>query len=305
MQLLVLCSMLAMFLLTASVLYPLGYRLDRKKRRLHRVFPPKADFLSDELRQPFAQRVLRPVTGHVLGIVSKINVFKKKDNKSMEKLARQLKMAGIQMPVAEYSVAQGMVQIALAISGIGIALALPALAEYRLLALAFAAMISLMVPTRYLKSKVRARQEAIRKSLPDVMDLLVVSVEAGLGFDSAILRLYDKNKGPLMQELAASVHDVQMGLPRRAAMRDMGERNDVQELRVFAGAMVQAEQLGVSIKNVLTSQADQLRLARKQKTEAKAMKAPIKMMLPTVAFIFPVMFIILLGPAVLNFMENF
>ncbi len=193
------------------------------------------------------------------------------------------------------------------ITGVSViaAVRLPVAAQMRPLIAAIGLLIAAAVPGYLLKSKITARQNAIRNALPDVMDLLVVSVEAGLGFDSAILRLYEKNKSALMQELVTSVKDVQMGLSRRSALKQMGERNDVQELKVFASAMIQAEQLGVSIKSVLVSQADQLRLARKQKTEAKAMKAPVKMMIPTVVFIFPVMFIILLGPAVLNFMNAF
>ena len=305
MKLLVLCVMLTVFGGVAALLYPLGQYFDTKARRLRCWFPPANNFLAEELRQPFMQRFLRPFAAKLAHSFSRFNAFGKKDNKTTEKLARQLKTAGIQLQAAEYMLIKGAFQLLVTAICIVAAIQFPVTPQMRLLIAAIGLLIAVTAPSCILKSKISARQNAIRGALPDVMDLLVVSVEAGLGFDSAILRLYEKNKSALMQELVASVKDVQMGLSRRSALKQMGERNDVQELKVFASAMIQAEQLGVSIKSVLVSQADQLRLARKQKTEAKAMKAPVKMMIPTVVFIFPVMFIILLGPAVLNFMNTF
>jgi tight adherence protein C len=137
------------------------------------------------------------------------------------------------------------------------------------------------------------------------MDLLVVSVEAGLGLDAAIVRQYSKNKCAVLAELNGAIREVQMGVPRKTALKEMADRCDVKQLSAFVTALLQADQLGVSVKSVLTAQAERLRVERKQRIQAKAIKAPIKIMLPTVAFIFPVIFIILLGPAAVNLISAF
>ena len=166
-------------------------------------------------------------------------------------------------------------------------------------------LLGLLIPGLAVKNRAKARAGAILRELPEIMDLLIVSVEAGLGFDAAITRLYEKNKSPLTTELMKCVRDVQMGLPRRESLKALAERNQVQELRTFAAALIQAEQLGVPIKKILRSQANQLRQAYRQRCEAQALKAPVKMIIPMVVFIFPVLFIILLGPSAEQIMEMF
>ena len=140
--------------------------------------------------------------------------------------------------------------------------------------------------------------------LPEVMDILVVSVEAGLGLDSAIVQQYSKNKSAVLMELNSAIREIQMGVPRKVALKEMADRCDVKELTVFVTSLLQADQLGVPIKSVLDAQADRLRVERKQRIQAQAAKAPIKIMLPTVAFIFPVIFIILLGPAAMSMISS-
>ena len=141
--------------------------------------------------------------------------------------------------------------------------------------------------------------------LPEVMDILVVSVEAGLGLDSAIVQQYSKNKSAVLMELNSAIREIQMGVPRKTALKEMADRCDVKELTVFVTALLQADQLGTSVKSVLQVQSERLRVERKQAIQAKASKAPIKIMLPTVIFIFPVIFIILLGPAAVDIMSTF
>lgn len=301
---LVLAAMAAAFFLSAAALAPFGRRLDEKKRRLLSVFPPEKEFFSEELRTPFRQRFLRPALKKILSAFAFFNIFRRGDGKRLEKLSRELKMAGIGLSPAEFTVAKTLMQLVIAALAAVLAFRADS-APARLFIPAFGILIALLVPNFLLRRRIAARQEAIRDELPAVMDLLAVSMEAGLGLDASILRLYETRKTPLMQELVRPVRDVQMGRGRRDALRELGERNDVNELKTFAGSLIQAEQLGVSIKSVLVSQAEQLRTARKQRVEAKAMKAPVKMMIPTVVFIFPVMFIILLAPAVIRFAEAF
>ena len=163
----------------------------------------------------------------------------------------------------------------------------------------------LLIPDFWLKGRIQDRQGAIRKSLPSFLDLLTVSVEAGLGFDAALARVTAKESGPLAEEFQRVLQEIRMGKPRRDALRDLGNRTEVKELSGFVTAVVQADQLGVSIGNVLRVQAQQMRRSRRQRAEEAAMKAPIKMLFPLVFFIFPSLFIVLLGPAVIQLIEAF
>jgi len=157
----------------------------------------------------------------------------------------------------------------------------------------------------YLKMKTKSRQEQISKKLPDVLDLLTVSVEAGLGFDSALSRVVQKVKGPVAIEFSMALQEIKMGKQRKDALKDLGKRTGVEELNTFINAIIQADQLGVSIGNVLRVQSVQQRNARRQRIEEKAMKAPIKMLLPMVFFIFPTIFIVILAPAAIQLINDF
>lgn len=146
------------------------------------------------------------------------------------------------------------------------------------------------------------RQKQIRRSLPDIMDLLIVSVQAGLSFDMALVRVVDKFKGMVSDEFGKALREMQLGKTRRDALKDMAERVGVHELELMVNAVIQAEQLGVGVSAVLELQSDLVREKRQQAIEEQAMKAPVKMLFPMVFFIFPAIFIVILGPAVLNIM---
>ncbi|MCL4440785.1 MAG: type II secretion system F family protein, partial [Firmicutes bacterium] len=161
------------------------------------------------------------------------------------------------------------------------------------------------LPEFYLRQKIQERKTAVEKTLPDVLDLITVSVEAGMGFDGALLKVVDKGKGILASEFSQVLHECRMGKPRREAMRDMADRIGVDDLSTFAGAVIQAEQLGLGLTNVLRLQSEQMRRKRRQRAEEMAMKAPVKMVIPMVLFIFPTIFVVLLGPAIINLIGVF
>lgn len=163
----------------------------------------------------------------------------------------------------------------------------------------------IMGPTSVLNRKVEERMNEIRIKLPDVLDLLVISVEAGLGFEQALDRCVDAVPGPLTDEFARMLGEVRAGASRTDAMRNMEKRVNVPELRSFVLAIIQADTFGVSIGRVLRAQAEEMRLKRKQLAEEKAQKAPVKMLIPMVFCVFPALFIVVLGPAVINIMETF
>jgi tight adherence protein C len=151
----------------------------------------------------------------------------------------------------------------------------------------------------------RRRRERIRAALPDALDLLAVSVEAGLGFDGAISKLTEHMDGPLAEEFGLTLSEMRIGESRGEALRRLGERADTPEISSFTRAIIQADQLGTSLGRILRVQAADTRLRRQAAAEEKAMKAPIKMLFPTVLFIFPAMFLVILGPAILNIDEIF
>ncbi|MBA2608905.1 MAG: type II secretion system F family protein [Actinobacteria bacterium] len=150
-----------------------------------------------------------------------------------------------------------------------------------------------------------ARQKEAARSLPDVLDLLVISIEAGLGFEQALDRTITAVPGALSDEFSRLLGEVRAGAPRADALRDLADRLDVDDVRRFVLAVLQADKFGVSIGRMLRNQADEVRVTRRQKAQERAQKAPVKMLVPMVFCIFPAIFVVILGPAMLNIMHNF
>lgn len=157
----------------------------------------------------------------------------------------------------------------------------------------------------WLTGKSRRRREEVERSMPDLLDLLTVSVEAGLGFEGALMKIVEKTDGLLSDEFLTVLREIKMGKSRREAMKDMAARLNVDALSNFVGSIVLAEQLGISIGNVLRIQSKEIRQRKRQKAEETAMKAPIKMLIPMLMFIFPAVFIVLLGPAMIQILRLF
>ncbi|MDQ3880182.1 MAG: type II secretion system F family protein [Chloroflexota bacterium] len=160
--------------------------------------------------------------------------------------------------------------------------------------------VGFIAPEYWLGKRIRKRSLEMVLQLPDALDLLTISVEAGLGFDAALAKVVEKMDGPLVMEFRQALAEVRMGRARRDALRDIAERADAQPVSNFVGAIVQAEQLGVPIARVLQIQSQQLRVERRQRAEEQAAKAPVKMLFPMVGCIFPTIFIVILGPAVVT-----
>jgi tight adherence protein C len=169
-----------------------------------------------------------------------------------------------------------------------------------LLAILFA-FIGFVLPDLFVSFKAKGRREEIRSELPDALDLLAVSVEAGLGFDAAITKLTEHMDGPLVEEFALALSEMRIGETRKHALEKMVQRVQAPELASFVRAIIQADELGISLGRILRVQATDTRNKRQAAAEERAMKAPIKMLFPTALFIFPSMFLIILGPAFLNF----
>jgi tight adherence protein C len=173
-----------------------------------------------------------------------------------------------------------------------------------LLGIAFA-LLGFMLPDAFVTLKTRGRKEILRSELPDALDLLAVSVEAGMGFDGAISKLTEHMDGPLAEEFKLALGEMRIGESRSNALTKMMQRVATPEFSAFVRAIIQADQLGISLGRILKVQAADTRSRRQLAAEERAMKAPIKMLFPTVLFIFPAMFIVILGPAFLNLSELF
>lgn len=258
--------------------------------------------IDEELAKPFTQRIIKPAAKYLGAALSRFTPY------SIRRMVEQrLSMAGGfgSLGVDGFLLLCGSLAIVLPLAtGLITKLAgAPGNKVFGLSLISFA--IGITLPFIMLNQKITARKISLQKDLPDVLDLLTVSVEAGLGFDGALAKLAEKMKGALVDEFSRVLQEMRMGVIRRDALIAMGKRCDEPDLSLFITSLVQADQLGVSIGNVLRIQSVSMRAKRKQRAEEKAMKAPIKMMLPLVLFIFPTIFIVLLGPAIIQVITTF
>ena len=247
----------------------------------------------------FRERVMLPLTAQVAKVMFKIN-----PKASTETVSKKLMAAGLRNASPNGFIAsQGIFALGAGFFGLLLlGAAKPSAAPiFGLLC----GVLGFMGPSFVLNSKVRSRQAAVASELPDALDLLSVSVEAGLGFDGAVQKLTEHMKGPLIEEFELALGEMRIGESRVEALKKMAERSGSQEMASFVRAIIQADQLGISLGRILRIQAGDTRLKRQLLAEEKAMKAPIKMLFPTVAFIFPAMFIVILGPAFLNLSKIF
>ncbi len=293
-----LCVGGAVFALSEAATYParVKARSIRRAAEYGRIRIPR----SEQELVHFRERVLSPLAGKLAAIPLKLS-----PKTNVEAISSRLVAAGLtqRLSTSAFLTIKGGAMLGGCIVGLLLA-ALGSLASGVML-VPIGGALGLMAPEIFLSMKTRARREAIRSELPDALDLLAVSVEAGLGFDAAVAKLVDHMEGPLIDEFALTISEIRVGETRTTALRKMSERVDATELSNFVRAVVQAEQLGISLGRILRVQATDTRLRRQAAAEEKAMKAPIKMLFPTVFFIFPALFIVVLGPAFLNILSVF
>jgi tight adherence protein C len=275
-----------------------GRSTDPVQARLSQLGTMQARSLEElELQQPFADRTLRPLANRLSGLSRRFTsaTFSDRTEKRLAQAGnpgeiRVQEWMGIKVIVAAILAAVFFLVFWLVL-GTGFALAL-------VLGCAGVA-VGYMAPEFWLGRRVKSRQKLIVLQLPDVLDLITISVRAGLGFDAALGKVVEKMNGPLPDEFRRALAEVRMGKTRRDALRDIVPRTEVQPLTNFISAVIQAEQLGVSISKVLQVQSEQLRIDRRQRAEEMAQKAPIKMLFPLIGCIFPTLFIVILGPAII------
>jgi tight adherence protein C len=251
-----------------------------------------------ELSRPFSERFLRPAIERLGSLLSRST-----PQKARQDLDNRLELAGRpgNLTPADFGAIRLVAAAIMAAVGllIGLLLGTPI---YLVISLAIGAVLGYYLPVLWLKQKVDARRAAIQKGLPDAMDLLVIAVDAGLGFDAALARVTDKYKNALSDMFAKVLREVSLGRPRLEAMDEMGRSSGVDDLHNFIQAIIQSEQFGTGIGKILRIQADEMRRKRRQRAQEKAAQATLKMMLPMVGCIFPTLWIVLLGPAALILM---
>jgi tight adherence protein C len=279
--------------------------VDPVQARLTQLGTMQAKSLEElELQQPLLDRTLRPLAARLSGFVARVT-----STSFTQTTEKRLALAGnpgdlrtadwLGIKAVGALIGAGLFFVLFFIVGF---MGLPIVLRFAMVPIGL--MFGYTLPEFWLGGRVRRRQKEILLQIPDALDLLTISVRAGLGFDGALGKVVEKLKGPLTEEFRRALAEIRVGKARRDALRDIVPRTEVQALTNFIGAIIQAEQLGVSISKVLQVQSEQLRIERRQRAEEMAAKAPIKMLFPLVGCIFPSLFIVILGPAIILIMIN-
>jgi tight adherence protein C len=304
-------ALIALFL--GIILGVVGYYRSSSRfaveKRIEQIMVADAQTAEEELAKPFMQRVLLPMGEAVA------KVFRGYTPAEVaERIQKRLVMAGLFPRVTAvqllglcwFSALGCVLLMFLLLLALGskqdgqVRIGDPFNIGY----LIIAALGGYRLPQFVLSRKLKKRQEDILISLPYSIDILSISVEAGMGFDAAVGYTMRKIKGPLAEEFSKTLNEIRLGKPRLEALEDLGNRTGVEDLKTFITAVVHASRLGGSITNTLRIQADSIRVRRRQRAQEQAMKAPIKIVFPLVLFIFPALFVVLLGPALIGIWQQ-
>ena len=258
--------------------------------------------LTEDLQKPFSERVIAPLGDRLVNLGRKLV---RADTAT--KLQYRLDIAG-NPPAWDVNRIIGLKVLGMGVLGLVgfvyiLGMGMPVLKT--ILATAAVAALGYVMPNILLHNAGQKREKLMRNALPDAIDLLTVSVEAGLGFDAAVDRVARNTEGPLAQEFSRLLQEMQIGVGRSDAMRAMAERSSLADLKSFCLAMVQAESLGIPIGRVLRIQSHEMRTKRRQRAEEKAQQVPVRIMIPLVLFILPCLFLVIMGPAVIQMMQTF
>lgn len=253
------------------------------------------DQFERHLAQPFWIRIVQPFSGRALKSVTRLT-----PRDYLERTHRKLLLAGLSasMRAEEFVIAQAAATGLLTVAALAYLVFAAPSTRMGILAVILGPLIGLCLPASWLSRRVTERQGSILKDLPDTLDLLAISVEAGMGFEGALDIVCRHFNSPLSEEFARTLHEMELGLPRRDAFQNLKRRTDVPELSNFVLALLQADALGIPIGRVLKTQSTEMRNKRRQWAREKAAKLPVKMLFPLMGFIFPAIMVVVLGPAI-------
>jgi len=260
------------------------------------------DEFEAKLSQPFWIRVVQPFSGRALKSVTHLT-----PREYLDRTHRKLVLSGLtgSMRAEEFVVAQAAATSLLTVSALAYLLLAHPAPRIGIMLLILAPAIGWSLPASWLSRKVSERQGAILKDLPDTLDLLAISVEAGMGFEGALEIVCKHFNSPLSEEFSRTLHEMELGLPRRDAFQNLKRRTQVPELSNFVLALLQADALGIPIGRVLKTQATEMRNKRRQWAREKAAKLPVKMLFPLVLFVFPAIMVVIMGPASIGISQAF
>jgi len=256
-----------------------------------------------ELSQPFTERIIYPIARKLGELATRFT-----PQNAMNSISRKLELAGVSSRIEPSMILASQLFIGLLFAGIVFLFTSLGNANWPgsrvfIVSVVFG-ILGFYFPQLWLSSKITRRQKEVRKAMPDALDLLTICVEAGLGFEAAMAKVSEKWVSELSMGFARAIQEIQLGKVRREALRDMAERIDIPEMTSFVAAVIQSEQLGVSLAKVLRIQSDQMRVKRRQLAEEEAHKAPLKMLIPMTLLIFPSLIIVLMTPAALKLMQS-
>lgn len=221
------------------------------------------------------------------------------------KLAKRLRQAGMHISASNFQFFKTAFMLVTIVVSVGVGLILMNTTKYFYIIILAGVLIGVLGPDLYLSSKVKSHQEEIRSQLAETLDLMSVCMEAGLSFDASLVKISERMEGPLIDELVTVFKQIQLGKNRNEALKELAEGSEVGELKTFVSAVIQANQLGIPITNVLAAQSEQLRVAKREEIKTVAAKVPTKMTIPTVLLILPAIILVILGPVIISLMDSF
>jgi tight adherence protein C len=296
MEFMVLAISALVFFIVSSIGYNYGKEYDAKERKIEYISGKKK--VQNEKDGDKSSKRIFSAQIQALNNMANRSAANVKKNAKYKLVEKQLRLAGLSISPENFLFyKKAIMALILAV------MVFVAIITKIFLLFLIGAIMALLVPNLYLSSKVRSYQQGIRDQLPDAMDLLGVCIESGLSFDASLLKVSERMKGPFIDELLKLYRQIQMGVPRGEALKNMANSSEIPELKTFIAALAQATQLGIPMNNIMKVQSETLRETRMQLAREKGQKAPVKMLLPMVGLIFPVLFIVILGPVVINIMN--
>ncbi|HEX6230187.1 MAG TPA: type II secretion system F family protein [Actinomycetota bacterium] len=261
-----------------------------------------ANLRQEQLKRSIVERLVLPFAGKLISSITRLTPLD-----LYGRTNRLIVLAGnppglTAERVVAFKIVLGIVGL---VAGMALAPVLPFPTPLAVMAVVLLAWMGYTIPGAAVSARASKRQKEIRKGLSDTMDLLTISVEAGLGFDAALAQVVRNVPGPLSQEIARTLQEMQMGVSRMEALRHLGDRTDVEELDGFVLSMIQADKYGVGVANVLRAQSKELRQKRRQRAEETAQKVPLKLLFPTIFMLLPALFVVILGPGAIKVYETF
>ena len=296
MEFMVLAISALVFFVVSSIGYNKGKEDDAKERKIEYI-SGKKKVQNEKEGEKSSKRFLSSQI-QALNNMANRSAANVKKNAKYKLVEKQLRLAGLSISPENFLFYKKAIMVLIIVVS-----AFIAIITKTIFLILIGLLIALLIPNLYFNSKVKSHQQGIRDQLPDAMDLLGVCIESGLSFDASLLKVSERMEGPFIEELLKLYRQIQMGVPRGDALKNMANSSEIPELKTFIAALAQATQLGIPMNNIMKVQSETLRETRMQMAREKGQKAPVKMLLPMVGLIFPVLFIVILGPVVINIMS--